>query len=1018
LIAELAVARPIFTLSDFPLSRPTYEGLARLQSGFLPKASLQLEDVEDIYPCSPIQQGILVSQAKAPSEYHIQQSFEVRAANSSIGVKVDGLLAAWQTLVNRHPIMRTIFIPSISDSEHVLFDQMVLKSCKPDAEHRECASEDVASLLAVKTGSRSGIHGSKPSHRLTVYSTPSGRVYAQITISHALVDASSLVLLQNELLQAYDGRLPVDGKGPLYSGYVAYLLQNPADGTLGYWNARLRDAQPCYLPALTATGFPGNSAERSPLQIVSQELNNPEDLRRFAEAHGVTPANVFQLAWALVLSQYTGSTDVSFGYLVSGRDVPVDGVGDLLGPLINIMVTRINIDPEMHVREALQQVQNDFFEDFNHQRTPLLDIWHALQLQGESLFNTSLSYRHASANFPEGGEAGLVLDIISGEDPTEYDANINVVISDGEISVSLQYSPDFMSPDGAARLLRSLLHTVPALVKAEDLPVGDVGIVTREDVQQLQLWNEEVPRVDRQCCIHDLVHQQRVLQPQRLAVCAWDGDLTYEELEDMADHLAHHLAASLGVGPEVMVALCFHKSKWAVVAQLAVLKAGGCVVSVNPNHPLPRIKILLDDCAANVVLAAPELCPRFLNILSRIVEVDSNLFSTLPKKPGLSHENASPRNAAFVIYTSGSTGLPKGVVLTHASLCSSLRAHGNMYGMCPTTRTIQCASYTFDASISDLWGTICYGGCVIVISEEARMNDLSGAIGSYCANLAQLTPTVASLLDISRLPSLKTLVLGGEAVKADMIDEFSKATGVTVLNGYGPSECSIYTTCSAPLKDRMQAFNIGRPLAGTVWIVNDRGGVSPIGAVGELWIEGPLLAREYINDRQKTEKSFVANPAWSRVIGLDGRRFYRTGDLCRMGSNGDIIYIGRRDTQTKIRGQRIDIGEIEYYVKRCLPSVKSVVGTLVDPGGDPDSRRTMVAAVIEEHHTSLPPDAATGLFPMSTARLQAFEELHASLFDVLPSYMVPKLFVPIEQVPMTTSGKVGLSIRILTSSVY
>ncbi|KAJ0414842.1 hypothetical protein BJY00DRAFT_318414 [Aspergillus carlsbadensis] len=1011
-VSELASATPTFTLTDFPLVTLTPESLRTLQQDILPQASIEPQEVEDIYPCSPIQQGILMSQVKSPSDYYIQQSFEIVPSKSSDLLVVDRLLAAWQTLVDRHPMLRTRFVPTASGSSDRMFDQIVLKSCKADVEHKECSEDELAANLAVTTNLDERHVDKRLGHKLTVYTTPSKRTYGQIIVSHALVDASSLMLIQKELAEAYDGKLASNTYGPSYSGYISYLQQTPADQALEYWAKRLAQAEPCHVPALTADGtlpaVADDPSERQPLETVSVDIDCIDGLHKFTEANGVTTANIFQLAWALVLSQYTGSTNVSFGYLSSGRDVPVKDVHQMIGPLINMMVTHINLDTHMSVERTLREIQDNFFDSFNYQRAPLIEIWHALQLQGQSLFNTALSYRHVVSAARD--QLSLSLEQIVGEDPTEYDVTVSVFAATDSISASLQYSPGFLAPESAKRLLSCLQEAIRSLVSGPDSSIGKVNILPSDDIKQVCKWNDEIPSVDGHRLIHDLFYEQRQLRPAETAVCAWDGDLTYQELDDMTNKLAQHLSGDLGVGPEVMVALCLDKSKWAILAQLSVLKAGGVVVSVNPKHPTQRLELILRDINAPVMLTSEQYSSRFTHLVPNLLHVNEELFASLPARSEPPNTEVTPDNAAFVIYTSGSTGMPKGVILTHLSLCSSFRAHGTVYGMTPSTRSLQFAAYTFDASISDIWGTISHGGCVCVISEEERMNNLHAIIEAYEATHAQVTPTVAGLLDIPTIKSLTTLILGGEAVREAMIEEYSKAAGrVKVLNGYGPSECSIYTTCSAPLVDKKQALNIGRPLVGSGWVVANGESVCPVGAVGELWVEGPLLARGYHNDQKKTDASFVTNPKWAEAVGLEGHRFYNTGDLVRQAPNGELIYQARKDSQVKIRGQRVEVGEIEYRVKKLLPAAKSLVASLISPGGNSSSLVVSVAMELDEQllqRSLLAGDLVQKIFLPSGPHLkEQFQKLNASLSEVLPSYMVPTLFIPVDHLPHTASSK-------------
>lgn len=972
--------------------------LGELQNHILPEAGVRPDQVEDIYSCSPIQEGILMSQLKSPSQYYIQQSVEIKSGSSS--VNVNRLKEAWQELVNRHPMLRTIFVVS-PKVDNTPFVQVALKSAKANIEQIFCENEEVDAHLAIKTGIDGADFENHLSHQFTVCSTTSGRVYARMIISHALIDASSLIMLQKELAEVYD-RPPSRTTVPSYSDYVSYLQETSADEGIKYWTQRLANAQPCYLPASTTSEPSSQKKESIASQDVSIEMDGMAELQRFSKRHGVTIANMFQLAWAMVLSTFTGSPNVSFGYLSSGRDVAIKGVDEMVGPMINMMVTHLTLDPTMSVINAVRQAQDAFLTGFHYQRVPLPKIWHELQLQGQSLFNTVLSYR--AALYRDHENSSLIFEHIRGEDRTEYDVSVSIFASSDRTTLLLQYSPDFIDSEMATRLVQCLQQTVKALAANPNQPMDQISMVTSDDIKQLSCWEQETARVDEKRCIQDVVHEHRLLHPNAAAVCAWDGRLTYEELDQKSDQLAQYLRSS-GVGPEVMVPLCFDKSVWAIVSQLSVMKAGGMVVSVNPQHPNERLQGILDDVGARIMLTTPRYSDRFLAILPQVVEVGPGFYDNLPEGLEEAISTVRPENAAFIIYTSGSTGKPKGVVLTHSAVCASLQAHGKAYGMNSDTRSVQFASYTFDASISDIWGTLSHGGCVCVISEEDRMNKLQAAINSYEVNLAQLTPTVAGLLDFSKLPSLRTIVLGGEPVKEVMVEQLHASNSqLTVMNGYGPTECSIYTTANV-LRDPAQAPNIGRPLLGGVWLVSQEASPCPIGAVGEIWIEGALLARGYLNDQQKTDKSFIKDPVWTRKIpGLRGRRFYRTGDLARQTPNGQFIHLGRKDTQIKIRGQRVEVGEIEYHVKKYLPSVKDVVVLLVVPKGT--GRSPMMAAVMEvDNH--LPADSTANqiLIPGSADFRNVFCQLRDALANSLPVYMVPRLFVPALRLPQTASGK-------------
>ena len=387
-----------------------------------------------------------------------------------------------------------------------------------------------------------------------------------------------------------------------------------------------------------------------------------------------------------------------------------------------------------------------------------------------------------------------------------------------------------------------------------------------------------------QVCLHERVAEMAQRQPDAPAVYAWDGYLTYSELSAQAATLVYHLV-ELGVRPETMIALCMNKSQYAIIAMLAILQAGGVVLPLSLSHPLKRIKGILSDNAAKIILVDHGYTESLVGLLTlpiQLVTVDSTLLASLSAQLEAPTTIVTPGNAAWVIYTSGSTGAPKGVILEHASLSTSLQAHGAAFGIGPHTRAAQFAAYTFDVSISDIFAVLHHGGCVCVFSEENRINNLTQALQNFRVNYVNLTPTVVRLLDPENLPLIKTVVVGGEPLDPNIVRKWS--SHAKVFNSFGPSECAIISTCHGPLTDPNTASNVGFPTGTRLWVtkVTNPKQLCPIGASGELLIDGPLLARGYLNDPHKTAGVFITNPGFMQILNvLPGHRFYRTGDLVR-----------------------------------------------------------------------------------------------------------------------------------------
>lgn len=1010
IVAELSNTTPTATSSDFPLAHLTNPDLALMEQRCLAPIGVAWEDVEDVLPCSPVQQGILLSQLKAPSSYLLKQTCRILPGSNASGGEMDAgrLAIAWNHVIRQHSIMRTIFTKALLHQDR--FYQIVLKSAEAEVRTVECAADaDVQECIERETAS-SGTQLGRPQHSFMIIKTSKeGHTYGYFEISHALVDASSVQILVDSMLQAYEGVMAIPPSS--YSSYVSFLENSSSeDEDLRYWQGLLATAEPCTLQLNQAPFAEVDEAEVNAEPVATVALQDLSELKSFCRTHSVTPANVFQFAWSIVLGSRADTPQISFGYLSSGRDVPIVGVDTLVGPMINMMICHLELDYSMTPSKAIQQVQSQFLEGFDHQRAPLAAIQHSLHASQQNLFNTTLSYRRAATD-STGGAQSIQLKQVDAAESTDYDFNLSVNAADASIELVLQYLPAVATKGAAHRLLCQLKHVVEALCSSTnaEVPLGDLELISREDRDQIRRTNTQVPSAV-ETCIHSLFHEMAASQPAAEAIYAWDGTMTYQALDETAERLAHHLSG-IGIGPEIMVGMCMDKSRWAAVSALAILKAGGVVLPLATQQPLARLKMVLDDTEAPIILVDEAQRERLAGIGPQLIKVDSRLLDTLSDPPSNAPicPQVDTNNAAWVVYTSGSTGQPKGVVLQHRALCSSIQSHGAAFGVGRHSRVLQFASHTFDVTIQEMFTTLCRGGCVCIPSEAQRLNHLEQAALEMGVNFLSLTSTVAGLLSPARLPAVKTVILMGEPVKPAVVDLWKEQA--TVLESYAPSECSIYATCSPrSMTNHKQVPILGVPLASCFWVVDtkDYNRLCPIGAPGELLIEGPLLARGYLNDPIKTSKSFVTDPSFLARCGLDdksGRRMYRTGDLVRQNEDGTYTTLGRRDMQVKIWGQRVETGEIEYWVVRSRPEIRTAAAMLAQLGTARDQGVLAVVVDFTEESLAGMTVDADGFLEPSPSLLDAFEEIRNSLMGVLPRYMVPELFLPMAKLPLNTSGK-------------
>ncbi|OJZ79695.1 hypothetical protein ASPFODRAFT_148698 [Aspergillus luchuensis CBS 106.47] len=439
-------------------------------------------------------------------------------------------------------------------------------------------------------------------------------------------------------------------------------------------------------------------------------------------------------------------------------------------------------------------------------------------------------------------------------------------------------------------------------------------MVSEEDRRQMKAWNGEVPaRVER--CVHELVAERCRAQPDAPAVCAWDGDFTYGELDARSSALAAHLAAR-GVGPEVFVPLCFEKSRWTTVAMLAVMKAGGAFVLLDPSHPPARRREICRAVSANLIVASAEQAAAAGDLETPVVVVDDARTTTWPQSSTRWEGSpVKPDNALYAVFTSGSTGTPKGVVIPHAAFATSVVPYGRQLRVTSVSRVLQFSSYAFDASIMDTFIALVFGGCLCIPSKSAWSNDISFTVQQYGVNCAELTPSLLRMLDPQDVQTLKTVVAAGEPLCATTVKKWSRSA--QLINAYGPAECSVACAVQTNITAGSDPRNIGWASGCVSWVVDrdDHERLVPIGAVGELLIEGPIVGRGYLNDSEKTAAVFIEPPAWLhefRGSGTGGR-LYKTGDLVQYAADGSLRFVGRKDTQVKLRGQRIELGETDRW---------------------------------------------------------------------------------------------------------
>ena len=567
------------------------------------------------------------------------------------------------------------------------------------------------------------------------------------------------------------------------------------------------------------------------------------------------------------------------------------------------------------------------------------------------------------------------------------------------VKISLRYQSG-ISDEQAVAVAELLSEQLSLALSEPGLEISQVGSVSSGDKQQMATWSKRTPY--NNACIHDVISSQARKQPTATAVHAWDGEFDYAELDTLSSRLACHLRM-LGVGPEVSVPFCIEKSAWTIVILLGILKAGGAFVPLEPNDPIARKRRIISMVRASVLITSETYSHTFEGLVESVVDLDEKLKEKLGE--ATAHDTApadvKPHNTAYIIFTSGSTGEPKGIIMEHGSFSTSVTEHGGTLGMDSNSRVLQFAAHVWDISLAEMMTPLVHGGCVCIPSDHDRMNNLIPAIEALRVNWAILTPTFARSIKPRDVPNLTTLVLAGEAIGQDTVQTW--LPHVRLINGYGPAECCILSTVTGSWEQWMSHECIGRAVGGDCWVVHpqDINRLAPIGSIGEILIEGPCLAREYLGDPGQTASTFITDPKWSTPSPRP-RRFYRTGDFGTQNRDGSISFKGRRDDQIKVRGQRLEVGETESRLMLC-DLAQHVIVTLPATGA---FQSQLVAVLTLEGSANGSVSTTIELVTTHDGKtVERLSTIKQYATQWLPAHGLPTVWLIIMEMPRTTSNK-------------
>ena len=959
--------------------------------------------IVDIYPCTPLQEGLMSLSAKQPGDYIMQAVLELDA-----NLTVDTFCDAWEKTVRELDILRTRIIPyKVTPSQGVKLLQVVL-----DEGIHWSRSTGLQTYLRVDKAIPMSL--AKPLARYALIKddpAAPGYKYFVWTLNHALYDGWSIPLILTAVNCAYRGNQI--GAPVQFKSFIKYITDKKADEVSNYWQEALEGYNSTPFPAL-----PPSVSQPVTDSFIDRDIPLPTDNERSID---ITMSTLLRAAWALVISRLNLSDDVLFGVTVSGRSASVVGIDAIAAPTFATVPVRVKLPSEdQQVHDYLKRIQQQSIEMIAFEQVGLQQIAKlSNDAQTACQFQTLLVIQPEENNFPQDDLGKWQL---GSEQEQMNTYALILVISFGKTTTArAKFDSRVLDSWRVEKMLEQLEHLTLQLVASDaSRKISEISTVTDHDITDIWAWNSVLP-VTIEKCVHQLFEERAIKQPNYPAICAWDGDLTYIELDSLSNKLAQRLREHQ-LGP--LVPICFEKSLWAVVALLGVLKSGAGFLLLDPKLPETRLKGMLQQVNPTLVLSSvtmEDLTCRLIASLElpvKILTIGPKMGLDLAKAyPGDSSLRPSftqdPSSVAHIIFTSGSTGTPKGVMITHKNLSSAFHYQKEIIQLNSESRVYDFASYSFDQSIHNMLPTLAAGSCICIPNEEDRINRISESITFLRANVLHLTPTVARLLSAEDLPPLQLVMFDGEPVRtADIAPWWGKAR---VLHCYGPAECTCVTVMKPSTRVSTPAelaADFGHGVGVATWIVdpdNHHRLLTP-GSVGEILLEGPLVGNGYLNDETKTASTFIDAPAWlaSGAPGHIGRngRLYKTGDLARYNKDGSLTSCGRKDAQVKIRGQRVELGEVEACLQNYWPQARRAIAELILPDGNESSR--VLAAFLQLEEDKAEHDQSNLDQPGSRAKLVPVPDwVEDRLKEVLPIYMVPTVFFIVLNLPMTHNGKIN-----------
>ena len=964
-----------------------------------------MQDVEDIYALSPMQHGMLFDSVTADNSglYVIQLEYFLTG-----NLRRADFEAAWQETIKRHPILRT----SVHYDELEKPLQVVHKEATIPLAYENCPGlseeERTQKIDSLRAKDREDGYEweAAPLARLILLQFSENTYWLMWSFHHVLMEGWSASLILGEVLDRY--RAVRSGEPLLlkehrpYRDYVGWITEQDPKRAEAFWRKDLAGFQvPTRLGidrSLTSLPELVTNCESISIEMTEDETDT---LVRFAKRHEITLNTLVQGAWALLLSTYAGEEDVVFGGIVSGRSVPVENIDTIIGLFVNLMPVRVQVSPEESLIPWLKKLQVNQARQREFEYSSLVEIktWSEVA-PGLPLFETLLVFENWAGDLAvEDWDTDLKLSDVGAYQGTPGYAMTLMVAPGERLIVCISFDPKRFDNDSINRVISNFCVLLEGMAANPGQTLGELPMLTPEErTTMLVDWNQTADDSGSKENVHLQFEAQVVRTPDAPAVACGEDVLSYRVLNERANQVAAHLQDS-GASAGSRIALCTERNPSMIVGMLGILKAGGTYVPLDPKHPKDRLQFLLEDSKVSVLVTEDSLADRLpeLDASIRRILLDGDAAEIGTRSRDNVGGASDPESLAYMIYTSGSTGKPKGVMVTHRSLANYVGHSIDLFGMQASDRMLQFASISFDAAAEEIYPTLVSGATLVL-----RDDDMLGSVATFLDTCRDWGITIVDFptaywhvivegLEDAKVPeSIRLVILGGEKANPEQLNDWYEHVGTNgprLLNTYGPTEATIVATV-AELRgtdEPTRIVPIGRPVRNAqAYVLDTRGVPVPIGVPGELHIAGEGIAEGYFERDELTAERFVANP----FADASDSRMYKTGDLVRYRPDGNLEFVGRRDSQVKFRGYRIELEEIES----TLSQHDGVHETVVVLREDQPGKQRLVGYVVAR--------ARKGLATPTMA------ELRQELGEVLPAYMVPSVIVFLEAMPLTPHGKV------------